>query len=93
MVEVSTLLLGRKGGPEGVPIFVFRFFILYFVEITKIPGPSYRVQKINVSADGRAGPINIMTIGLCSISLRMSVPIYVNVIVVSFVLYLISLIT
>ena len=33
------------GAPRGSPFSFFVFFILYFVKITKIPGPSYRVQK------------------------------------------------
>ena len=43
--EGACLLLGRKGIPRGVPILIFHFLSLYFVKITKIPGPSYRVQK------------------------------------------------
>ena len=45
------------------------------------------------TADGRAGPTNIMTIGLCPTSPRMPAPTYANVAVAPPAPYLIPLIT
>ena len=73
VVGVSTLLLGRKGGPRGSP---FSFFVFSFCTLSKslkFQGPpTGSKNQCFPTADERSGPTNIMTIGLCPTSPRIT---------------------
>ena len=74
VVGVSTLLLGRKGGPRGSPFSFFRFFSFCTLSKSlKFQGPpTGSKNQCFPTADGRSGPTNTMTIGLCPTSPRIT---------------------
>ena len=84
----------EEGGPRGGPHFRFSFFSFCTLSKSlKSQGPpTGSKNQCFPTADGRSGPTNIMTIGLCPTSPRMPAPTYANVAVAPPAPYLIPLI-